>query len=320
MAVYFFYGDEDYNIELEIEKMRSKLNPDFISMSFQTLDSPDYSTLINALRTPPMMFGDMLVIINAEDYFLSNKNFFDDKELEDIEDALKNNPDQLNIVFVVKLPRNENKKLDSRRKLYKILSKYNAQEFPTFKTYKTEDIANWVKKHAKTKEISLNNDALSLMIEQLGNNLRDFNTELDKLKLVAYPENVVTKKMVEDICISHQDLFNFTELIMKGEKDRALLEFKKLLDKKHPLELLSAIQTMLRKWILLKINSSMSTFELSKLTGQHEFVVKQTLAKLKNTKASDLIKLKENLFDVEYRIKSAEVLDIISEVECAIIR
>ena len=320
MAVYFFYGDEDYNIELEIEKMRSKLNPDFISMSFQTLDSPDYSTLINALRTPPMMFGDMLVIINAEDYFLSNKNFFDDKELEDIEDALKNNPDQLNIVFVVKLPRNENKKLDSRRKLYKILSKYNAQEFPTFKTYKTEDIANWVKKHAKTKEISLNNDALSLMIEQLGNNLRDFNTELDKLKLVAYPENVVTKKMVEDICISHQDLFNFTELIMKGEKDRALLEFKKLLDKKHPLELLSAIQTMLRKWILLKINSSMSTYELSKLTGQHEFVVKQTLTKLKNTKASDLIKLKENLFDVEYRIKSAEVLDIISEVECAIIR
>ena len=320
MAVYFFYGDEDYNIELEIEKMRSKLNPDFISMSFQTLDSPDYSTLINALRTPPMMFGEMLVIINAEDYFLSNKNFFDDKELEDIEDALKNNPDQLNIVFVVKLPRNENKKLDSRRKLYKILSKYNAQEFPTFKTYKTEDIANWVKKHAKTKEISLNNDALSLMIEQLGNNLRDFNTELDKLKLVAYPENVVTKKMVEDICISHQDLFNFTELIMKGEKDRALLEFKKLLDKKHPLELLSAIQTMLRKWILLKINSSMSTFELSKLTGQHEFVVKQTIAKLKNTKAADLIKLKENLFDVEYRIKSAEVLDIISEVECAIIR
>ncbi len=320
MAVYFFYGDEDYNIELEIEKMRSKLNPDFISMSFQTLDSPDYSTLINALRTPPMMFGEMLVIINAEDYFLSNKNFFDDKELEDIEDALKNNPEQLNIVFVVKLPRNENKKLDSRRKLYKIISKYNAQEFPTFKTYKTDDIANWVKKHAKTKEISLNNDALSLMIEQLGNNLRDFNTELDKLKLVAYPGNVVTKKMVEDICISHQDLFNFTELIMKGEKDRALLEFKKLLDKKHPLELLSAIQTMLRKWILLKINSSMSTFELSKLTGQHEFVVKQTIAKLKNTKAADLIKLKENLFDVEYRIKSAEVLDIISEVECAIIR
>ena len=127
--------------------------------------------------------------------------------------------------------------------------------------------------------------------------------------------------MVTEICISNQDLFNFAELIMKNQKDAALLEFKKLLDKKHPLELLSAIQTMIRKWIIIKSKSNnLSTLELSKLTGQHEFVVKQTLTKLKNTKLSDLVKLKQNLFDVEYKIKSADALDIISEVECAIIR
>ena len=321
MAVYFYYGDEDYNIELELEKMSAKLNPDFKSMNFQVLENPEYSSLITALRTPPMMFGDMLIVINSEDYFLSNKNFFDDSELADVEDALKNNPESLNIVFVVRLPRNENKKLDSRRNLYKILSKFNAKEFPTFKTYKTDDIAAWIQTHAKSKGIKLQNDAVMLLIEQIGNNLREFNTELDKLKLIAYPEKTVTKKMVEDICISNQDLFNFTELIMRGEKDKALLEFKKLLDKKHPLELLSAIQTMIRKWIIIKAkSSSCSTMELSKLTGQHEFVVKQTLTKLKNTKLSDLVKLKENLFEVEYKIKSAEAIDMVSEVECAIIR
>lgn len=321
MAVYFFYGDEEFNIELELNKMSSKLNPDFKSMSLQVLDNPNYSNLINALRTPPMMFGNMLVIINSEEYFLSNKNFFDDSELSDIEDALKNNPESLDVVFVVRLPRNENKKLDSRRKLYKILSKYNAKEFPTFKTYKTAEISAWIKSHAKNKGITLKDDAVELLIEQIGNNLREFDTELEKLKLIAYPEKTVTKKMVEDICISNQDLFNFTELIMKGEKDRALLEFKKLLDKKHPLELLSAIQTMIRKWIVLKTKSSTSSpAELAKLTGQHEFVVKQTLLKLKNTKLSELVKLKENLFEVEYKIKSAEALDMVSEVECAIIR
>lgn len=321
MAVYFFYGDEDYNIELEIQKMSEKLNPDFKSMNFQLLDNPDYVSLITALRTPPMMFGDMLVVINAEDYFLSNKNAFSDSEILDIEDALKNNPETLDIVFVVRLPREETKKLDSRRKLYKILSKYNVKEFPTFKTYKTDEIAGWIKTHAKTKCISLNEDAMELLIEQIGNNLREFDTELDKLKLIAYPEKIVTKKMVEDICISNQDLFNFTELIMRNEKDKALLEFKKLLDKKHPLELLSAVQTMIRKWIILKLKSSeLSTYELSKLTGQHEFIVKKTLQKLKNTKLSDLVKLKENLYETEYKVKSAEAIDIISEVECAIIR
>lgn len=321
MAVYFFYGDEDYNIDLELEAMRSKLNSDFISMNYQVLDNPNYSTLITALRTPPMMFGDMLVVINAESYFSGNKNPFEDSELEDIDDALKNNPETLDIVFVAKFPRDENKKPDSRKKLYKILSKYNVKEFPTFKTYKTAEIANWIKTRGKTKGISFKEDAIELLIEQIGNNLRQFDGEMDKLKLIAYPDKVITKKMVEDICISNQDLFNFTELIMTGQKDKALLEFKKLLDKKHPLELLSAIQTMLRKWIILKTkSSSLSASELSKIVGMHEFAVKQNLLKLKKTSASDLVKLKNNLFEVECKIKSADSVDMISEVECAIIR
>ena len=320
MAVYFFYGDEDFNIDLELESMRSKLNQDFISMNFQTLDNPEYSPLISALRTPPMMFGDMLIVINADKYFSSQKNFFEDSELADIEDALSNNPESLNIVFVVKLPRDENKKLDSRRKLYKILNKFNAKEFAAFKTYKTAEISSWINLRAKKKDITIKSDAVELLIEQIGNNLRQFDTELDKLKLIAYPDKTVTKKMVEDISISNQDLFNITEMIMKNEKDKALLEFKKLTDKKHPLEILAAIQTMLRKWIILKTKSGCSTLELSKLTGMHEFVVKQNLAKLKNTKASELVKLKQNLFDVECKIKSAEALDIISEVEIALIR
>ncbi len=320
MAVYFFYGDEDFNIELEIEDMKSKLNPDFISMSFQVLDNPEYSELSTALRTPPMMFGNMLVVINSEKYFLSNKNFFEDSELEDIEDALKNNPEGLDIVFVVKLPRDENKKLDSRRKLYKILSKYNPKEFPSFKTYKTAEISSWIKLRAKKKGLSLKDDALELLIQHIGNNLREFDGELDKLKLLAYPEKTVTKKMVEEIAISNEDLFNLADLIMVNKKDLALLEFKKLLDKKHPLEILSALQTMIRRWIILKTKSNLSTFELSKLTGQHEFVVKQTLQKLKNTKVADLVKLQQNLFETEYKLKSAESIDLISEVECAIIR
>ena len=76
MAVYFFYGDEDYNIELELNKMISALNPDFKSMSLQVLDNPDFQSLIGALRMTPMMFGDMLVIINCDSYFAANKNTF----------------------------------------------------------------------------------------------------------------------------------------------------------------------------------------------------------------------------------------------------
>lgn len=321
MAVYFYYGEEDYNIDLAIDELKSKLNPDFLAMSFQNLDNPEYTELINALRTTPMMFGDMLTIINAEDYFFSKKNYFEDTELVDIEDALKNNTDTHNVIFVVKIPRDEGKKLDSRRKLYKILSKFNVKEFQPYKTYKVPEIVSWINQRAKQKGLKIEQPAAEMLVEQIGNNLRQFDAELDKLALIAYPEKNICTKMVEEISISNQDLFNITEMIMKTQKDKALLEFKKLTDKKHPLEILSAIQTMLRKWIIIKTKSaSMSTFELSKITGQHEFVVKETIKKLKNTKIADLVALKQNLYNVECKIKSAEALDIVSEVEIALIR
>lgn len=322
MAIYFFYGEEDFNIDFEISQMKSRLNQDFIAMNFQVLDNPEYTDLITALRTPPMMFGNMLIVINAEKYFFSQKNFFEETELEDIDNALKNNPDTLDIIFSVKIPRDEGKKLDSRRKLYKIINAYNSKEFTVFKTYKTAEISNWIKNHAKkNKGLAINEDAIELLIEQIGNNLRQFDSELDKLKLLAHPQNIITRNMVEEISISNQDLFNITEYLIKNRKDKALLEFKKLTDKKHPLEILSAIQTMLRKWIIIKTKASThSALELAKLTGTHEFVVKQTITKLKNSKASDLVNLKQNLYEVECKIKSAEALDLISEVEIALIR
>ena len=322
MAVYFYYGEEDFNIELEIEVLRSKLNQDFITMNYQALDNPLFSDLIRALRTTPMMFGNMLIVINAEKYFLSQKSFFDDFELAEIEDALQNNNDTLDIVFVVKIPRDEGKKLDSRRKLYKILSKFNTKEFATFKTYKIQEISTWIKNHAKKyKDLVLKDDAIELLIECVGNNLRQFDSELDKLKLMVYPEKVVTKDVVNNIVISNQDLFNLTEYLLKNQKDKALLEFKKLIDKKHPLEILIAVETMLRRWIILKTNSTkVSTLELSKQVGMHEYLVKQTIQKLKNTKISDLVKLKQNLFEVETKLKTAESLDIVSEVEIALIK
>lgn len=333
MAVYFFYGDEDFLIDSEIEGMKSKLNKDFLSMSFRTLDNPGYEDLITALRTPPMMFGESLYVINVDKYFFAKKKknedssedeegtSFGDSELADIEDALQNNPENLNIVFVVKIPREDDKKIDSRRKLYKILTKFNSEEFQSFKTYKTDEIADWIRRRAKKKDIILQNDAVNLLIELIGNNLRQFDMELDKLKLIAYPEKTVTKKMVEDISISIQALFNLTDYLMKNKKDMALLEFKKLSDKKYPLETLAAIQTMLRKWIIIKTKSAdCSAFELSKLTGMKEFMVSKTITKLKNIKVSDLVRLRQNLYEAECSIKTGEALDINSEVELALIR
>ena len=107
---------------------------------------------------------------------------------------------------------------------------------------------------------------------------------------------------------------------LKENKGKALIEFRKLTDKTHPLAILSTLQTMLRKWILIKLKSkNYSAAEVSKIVGLHEFVVKQTLTKLKNTPLKNLVELKQNLCNTEYKIKSAQSLSIQEDIKNAIL-
>ena len=318
MAVYFLYGEEDFNIEAEIAKLKQGLDKNFLEMSFKTYDNPKFPDLISILRSQPMMFGKMLIVINCLDYFSKT---FDDKQIKEIESAIEGNNENLDIVFVAVLPRDGGKKLDSRKKFFKLLAKQNAKECAAIPTYKTTELEDWGRKQAKSKSKKINPDAITALISQVGNNLRQLDGELEKLKLMCYPDKVATKEMVKEICISNEDLFAFSDFLMQGEKDKALYEYRKLLEKKYPLEILATLQTMLHRWILLKAKSSeMGTFELARMTGQHEYVVKLTLQKLKKANLKDLVALKKRLTDAEFRIKSGQSFDVEEEVENAFLQ
>ncbi len=318
MAVYFFYGEEDFDIENEINKLKKGLDKNFLEMSFKTYDNPKFPDLISILRSQPMMFGKMLIVINCLDYFSKT---FEDKEMKQIEQAIEDNTENLDIVFVAKLPRNEGKKLDSRKKFFKLLAKQNSKECAVIPAYKTAELESRITKIAKDKGIKLEKNAITALISQVGNNLRQIDKELDKLKLFAYPKDIVTAPMVREICISNEDLFAFSDSLMENRKDKALLEYRKLLDIRYPLEILSILQTMLRRWIIIKAKAkTASPTELSRMTGMHEYVVKLTLQQLKNANLKDLVRLKQNLTEAEYRIKAGLAFDVEKEVENALFR
>lgn len=318
MAVYFFYGEEDFDIENEVEKLKKGLDKNFLEMSFKTYDNPKFPDLISILRSQPMMFGKMLIVINCLDYFSKT---FEDKEMKQIQEAIEGNNENLDIVFVAQLPRNEGKKLDSRKKFFKLLSKQNAKECAVIPTYKTAELEARITKLGKEKGIKFDKNALTAIISQIGNNLRQIDKELDKAKLFAYPKDVVTADIIKEICVSNEDLFAFSDFLMENEVDRALLEYRKLLDTRYPLEILSTLQTMLRRWIILKAKGqSASSFELSKMTGMHEYVVKLTLQKLKKNNLKNLVRLKQNLTEAEYNIKAGLALDVAKEVENALFK
>ncbi len=309
--LYFYHGQEDYNIELELQKLRSKVvDKSFESTNYRVYDNPKFPELMDVLRTPSLMFGNVLAVINCEKYFFDTKGKvnFDDKELKQIEETLQTMPESLHIAFVCRIERESTKKIDTRRKIFKIFSKYaSVTEFPEFKPYQKE-LAAWIQKQVKKKDLIMSYDTVQFFIERLGTNLRVIDNELEKLKLAVYPEKMVKKEHIQNICTSTEDIFVLTDYILKGQKDMALLEFNKLCTNKHYLEILAVLQTNFSRLAAIKVDSvDKNSFEIASKHRMNEFIVKKQLEKLRNVPMDRIIKIRKNLLEAEYRVKTGEM-------------
>ena len=327
--IYFYYGDEEFNISNEIRKLKSKLDKNFIEMSYKEFDNPKFPDLIVAISIQPMMFGKMLIVIDCINYFKTKKKDsendggFDDGQIKQIESALENVNENLDIVFRAYAVPDSKKKtsVDKRKKIFKLLSKYNAQEFNQIPAYKTTELETWIKNQAKKHDLKINPDAVSLLLLQVGSNLRMLDSELEKLKVFA-KDTPATKEMVKEICVSNEDLFAFIDSVIAGAKAKALEQYNKLISTRYSLSILATLHSSLQDKIFIKANGGKySQDELAKMTSMHPYRVKLELQKLKNVPLKDLVKLKENLTDAEYKIKTGQSnLAPEREIEYAILR
>lgn len=316
--IYFLYGDEDFIIQNKINELKKRLDKNIRDINFKTYDNPQYVDFVSLIRTQGAMFGKMLIVIEIFDLL---KSSLDDKQIKEISNALENNNDSADIVLTAKIPRDSGEKVDKRKKLFKTLSKYNCEECLTIPPYKTADLSLWIKGFAKDKNLKISQEAIDLLIARVGNNLWLLNSEMEKIRVYLYPKNIVEKSVIEEICVNNDDIFAFSDFVMKNEIDKALLEYKKLLDTTYPLVILANLQKNVRTWITLKAKASkLSEFELSKLVGMHEYRVKLTLQKLKNVDLKRLVRLKKNLTEAEYRIKAGLSQDVEDEVKYAFVR
>ena len=159
------------------------------------------------------------------------------------------------------------------------------------------------------------------MLLQVGANLRMLDSELEKLKIFS-ADKPITKDMIKEICVTNEDLFVFADYLIYDDRVKALEEFQKLLSKKHPLEILSVLHTLLHGRIQIKAYSAKhSPDEIAKIINMHPYRVKLEVQKLKNVSLKNLVKLKQNLTTAEYKIKSGQAtLDVDREVEYALLQ
>lgn len=317
MPLSFIWGEEDFLIEKEINSVKQNVLGDDISeLNYRVSDNPDFSDFVFLLRTQPMMFGDIVYVIKADKYFLDTAKAkkLDDKEIDELIEAIDLISDRVHIILTCQIARGDKKKPDSRKKFYKAIAKKGKIiECPAFKAYEEYKILPVFKSMLKKYNLKASDNILTDIIRLTGPYLRDLDSVLDKISLFVYPENIITKEAIDNLFSTSQNIFALIDLILEKNYVRALNEISNMLQKSHYLEILAFLQSGFSKLLMTKLYSkSLSSFEIAKKTSQNEYAVKMSLNKLKNVSLNELIKLKRNLTNSEFEIKTGEKEPLLS--------
>lgn len=204
--IYFLEGEETYFIDALADKLEEQvLKPEEKSFNLIITYGKDTSALdikMSARRYPMMSEYQLIMVREAQ--------LLDD--LDPLEDYFENPMKSTILVFSFK-----GKKIDKRKKIGKLLSKYTHFTSERLRDYET---IPWVEKLIKSKGKSIEPKALELIVEFLGSDLAKITSEIDKMLI-----NV--KNDVSLINIHH------VEQNIGVSKDYNIFEFQKALGQKN---------------------------------------------------------------------------------------
>ena len=312
MPVILYWGEEDFNIDNALEELKKKiLDESWSAINRKVLKEPDITTLLESIETTPMMFGNLLIEIHSTVLFTRSNvsKSLDNNLLERLIQDLESLSPNIYVVFVCKIERESSKKIDSAKKIVKTIKKIGeVQEFPAFKSYQEDKVIGWIKQSTKKKDISIDNQGAAFLVFQVGTNLRKLDTELEKLKTFVYPEKNIKKEDIQKLCSDTDNIFRMTDFWLEGKKDKALSELKKLFEKNEPVRIIATMQSLLKRWIRIKLESkTKSAQEISQIVNLHPYVVEQDIKKLKNISVEQLKEDRKKLNNAEFNIKSGKI-------------
>ena len=316
MPVKLFCGKDEYNISIEVEKLRKKvLTDEFAQLNRKVLreksakESLNMLDIVELIETTPMMFGNLLIEIYSTSLFTRGKTE-NEKALQKLVDCLKNVPDNVYVVFVCVFAKDDDKKVDSAKKLVKTIKEVGEiKEFEPFRSYETYKLIPWIMAKAKEKKLVLSEKNANIFLSYVGCDFRTLDNELEKLKTYILPSNEIKEEDILLLAQDNEDIFKILELWLQNNKVKMLEELNKIIIKDAPERVMAIFETITKRWLRVKLEMQYSSDpqEIVKIVGGNPYVVKNDMAKIRNVSADKLLSLRKNLNNAEFQMKTGQI-------------
>lgn len=289
MNLYLFYGNNKSIINDKINNIINKYN--IVDNNIIKYDLED--NLDNIIEEASMisLFGDTkLILINA--------TFKEDIDVDKLEEYLKHYNNNTYIVFM------SNDKVDTRRKLYKLIDKYGTiEEVNSDNNY----IRSYIKEYIKDYKIDIN-----YFLSKVSDNLDNIKNELDKLMLYKMEDKNITNKDIDDLVIPNieEDIFALTDSVITNNIDKSITLYNKFMDKNYePIYIIGLLgnQFTLLYQVKKLYNMGKSNNDIASILGVHPYRVKLAIQNSYYYTEEDLIKYIYKLGNLDKDIKTGNI-------------
>lgn len=297
--ILFLYGEDTYRLKQKVRELKNRfIDASLGDTNLSILDGKmiSYDEIVRQILAMPFLAKSRLIII--ENIIRDGKPEVREKIVE----FLPKIPISSVVVFV------EEGVPDKRTSLFKKLNQPKvSQEFPLLDE---TQLRRWIKKEVEARGGEIEPEAVSKLVEYVGNDLWRLSNELDKvtgyrLQVTADSIELLVKPQIES------NIFNLIDSIGAKNKKRALQELHNLIENgQNELYILSMIVYQFRNLLIVRdfVERGVSNqYDLSKKASLHPFVAGKTLSQARNYTIDNLKKIYQMLLDFDLKMKTGQL-------------
>lgn len=296
--VYLLYGQEDYLRLLYRDKLREAILPPEDTMNYSYFEGKDIDLgeVESIADTVPFFSEQRLILIENSGLF---------KKQNDFADYLKTMPDTTKIIFV-------EAEVDKRNKLFKAVKKLGT--VAELNGLPEKDLKVWAAAYLKKNGKNITEQNLLYFFQKVGVDMKSLENEMDKLIAYSMDETIITREMLDEVCVEQTEgkIFQMIDAIGMKDQDRALRLYYDLLEvREKPMSILFLI---IRHFTILNQLKDLSRLglaagEVASKVGIPPFTVRKYQSQVKNFKGKEIIRNIERCAQVEQEIKTGLLLD-----------
>lgn len=251
MAVYFYWGDDDYQISQAVKKLiNTYVDPmwrDFNYIKINATGDLEVMDGLNQAVTSPFGMGGRLTWI--ADTTIAQR--CSDSLLIELERTFNYLPVDSYILFTA------SNKPDGRAKSTKLIQKYaKVLEFSLIPSWKPDAIAQLVRQAAAEIDLKITSDGVDLLVDAIGNDTRRLTMELQKLQLSHYGKTkpISAKEIDALVQVSAHNSLQLATAIRTANISQSLSLLGELIrNNEVGLRICATLVGQFRTWLLIKL-------------------------------------------------------------------